>query len=195
MLFVLVSFLFCETTTKYPYAVFYGSSQARHKLVNYFDIGCTHCMDFYRHIFPIIKKNFCDKGKLLVIYTPYPIHQETLLYMSCCTVLDGAQKKALFETLMEMDTSITTDIIRECMKVLKKSCLEPTSTVINDALSLTDQRSFDSLPVMFFDKKRLSDNTQDHIVQFLEKTCIKQTKKLQRSRNNSYCDRHPRQAR
>lgn len=172
MLLIWVSFLFCKPIAKSSYTVFYGSSKAQYKLVNYFDLGCTHCAEFYRHIFPIIKKNFCDKGRLLFVYKPYPIHQETLIYMSCCTVLNLAQRQALFETLMEINSSVTTDIIRKCMKVLKIPCPTPTSRVMQDALSLTQQCNFESLPVMFLDGKRLSDKNQDNIVQFLEKTCL-----------------------
>lgn len=170
MLSAFASLLFCKPIQKYPYAVFYGSTKAKHKLVNYFDIGCTHCAEFYRHTFPVIKKNFCDKGKLLFIYTPYPIHQETLVYMSCATVLNKAQKQALFETLMEIEISVTTDVIRECMKVLKTPYLPPTSRVLQDALSLTQRHNFDSLPVMFLDKKKLRDEDQDNLVPFLTRT-------------------------
>lgn len=172
MLFLLVSFIFCKPIVKNIkdiYAVFYGSSKAECKLESYFDIGCAHCAEFYRHIFPIIKKNFCDKGKLLFVYKPYPIHQETLVYMSCCTVLNHMQKQALFETLMEIENSVTTDIIYECMKVLKTPRPTLTSRVIREALSLTQRRNFKSLPVIFLNGKRLDDESQDNIVSFLEK--------------------------
>lgn len=169
MLFVLISVIFCRSAIKQSYSVFYGSQKAHYKLVNYFDIGCSHCLDFYRDIFPIIKRNFCDTGKLLFIFKPYPIHEETLRYMSCCTILNRAQKRTLFETLMAMDTPLTENIICKCMKAFKLSCPTPTSRVIQDALHLTQQRNFESLPVMFFTKERLTDAEQDHIVQFLEK--------------------------
>ncbi len=164
-----VAFLFCKSIVKHPYSVSYGSSKAKYKLVNYFDMGCTHCADFYRRIFPIIKKNFCDKGKLLFIYKPYPVHQETLFYMSCCTVLNQAQKQALFETLMELDVPLTVEVIRACMKVLKTPCPDPTTGVIRDALSVTQRCNFESLPVMFLNKNRLSDDEQNNIVPFLDR--------------------------
>ena len=172
MLLAFTALLFCKPIQKYPYAVFYGSTKAKHKLVNYFDIGCTHCAEFYRHTFPVIKKNFCDKGKLLFIYTPYPIHKETLIYMSCSTRLNSEQKQALFETLMEIEIPVTTDVIRECMKVLKTPYLDPTSRVLQDALSLTQQKNFDALPVMFFDGKRLRDDEQDNLVPFLTRVLL-----------------------
>ena len=170
MLFLLIAFLFCKTPSKQPYVVLYGSLNAKHILISYFDIGCTHCLDFYRKIFPIIKNKFCDTNKLLFVYKPYPIHQETLAYMSCCTALqDREKKKALFETLMELDTPITNDIIAECMKVLKTPYPGITSEVLQDSLTLTQKQNFDSLPVMFFDKRKLRDDDQDDILRFLRK--------------------------
>jgi hypothetical protein len=171
MFLTLASLLFGKSTSNPSYTISYGSSKAKYKLINYFDLGCTHCAEFYRHVFPLIKKNFCEKGKVLFIYKPYPIHQETLIFMSCCLVLNPAQKQALFETLMEINTPVTTDIIRACMKVLKMPCSAPTSDVLQDALYLTSQHNFESLPVMFLDGKRLNDNDQDRIVPFLEETC------------------------
>ena len=91
--------------------------------------------------------------------------------MSCCTVLNEAQKQALFETLMEINTPVTTDIIRECMKVLRTPCPVTTSDVIQDALYVTNHYNFESLPVMFLDRKCLNENDQDNIMKFLERTC------------------------
>lgn len=168
MFFLLFFFLFSKVITKHPYVVLYGSHKAKHVLINYFDIGCEHCLDFYRKIFPTIKKDFCNKGKLLFIYKPYPINQGTLAYMSCCQVLkDSAKNKALFETLMESDKPITLGIISECMEVLETPFPGITSQVLQDSLTLTQKQKFDGLPVMFFDKKRVSDDDQDNILKFL----------------------------
>lgn len=165
-----------EQCVKYPYVVTYGSPKAKYVLVNYFDIGCSHCVEFYHNVFPTLKKKFCDTGKVLFVFRPYPIHQETLIFMSCCTALNKGQKQALFETLMEMDEPVTTDTISECMSVLKipssNLLSKPTACVLQDALVLTEKYSFESLPVMFLNEKLLTDNQQDNVLEFLEKKTI-----------------------
>ena len=155
--------------TKSKYAISYGNHKAKHFIVNYFDLGCAHCIEFYKKILPKIRKKYCDKGKLLFIYEPYPVHHETLIYMTCCTDLNSAQKQALFETLMELDQTITPKIIEECMSVLKVPYKNPTSTVLEQAMRLTEEKQYENLPVIFFDGKELSDEQQDHLLEFLEK--------------------------
>jgi hypothetical protein len=88
--------------------------------------------------------------------------------MSFCSALNEKQKQAFFETLMELDIPITTDIMCACMKALKTSCPSLTSDVLHDALSLKKWCDFENLPAMFFNRKRLNDDEQDHIIQFLK---------------------------
>lgn len=156
------------------YTVSYGSKKAPHKLVNYFDLGCKHCVDFYRDTFPEIRCLFCDTGKLLFVFKPYPIHQETLIYMECCEMLTCQQRQALFETLMEIDVPVSKKTIEQCMKILKRPFKMPSAHILACALQMTQMLDFTSLPVMFLNNKRLSDEKQDNLIETLQHHCQKQ---------------------
>ena len=77
--------------SKQAYGLTYGKETAPHHLINFFDIGCTHCATFFQETWPTVRTFFVETGKLRVTFTPYPIHSETLLFMSCAEKLYTAQ--------------------------------------------------------------------------------------------------------
>ena len=152
---------------KHDYTISYGTKEAPHTLISFFDIGCTHCATFFREKFPIIKRTWVDNQQLRVVFKPYPIHQETVLFMSCCEGLTDIQKLILFETLMETE-SPTTNTIQTAMEVLKCPFKMPTVSALKEALTLTTTHEFTALPMMFFDDWPLSDEDQDDLIHFLQ---------------------------
>lgn len=155
------------TPEKHDYTISYGSKDAPHTLVSFFDMGCTHCATFFREKFPIIKKAWIENGQLRMIFKPYPIHQETLFFMSCCEGLTDIQKVILFETIMETENA-NADHICAAMEILHRPFKLPTSSVLKEALMLTTTHEFTALPMMFFDDWPLSDEDQDNLIHFLQ---------------------------
>lgn len=159
-------------TSAQTYTLTYGVKTAPHHLINFFDIGCTHCAAFFKETWPIILRRFVDTGKLRVTFSPYPIHSETILFMTCTEQLIPALHQILFEILMESDLSAlpAVTVMKQCMEAFKKTVMPPSSKALKEALSLTQKHEFTALPMMFLDGKQLSDEQQDNIVHFLEES-------------------------
>lgn len=152
------------------YGITYGEKTAPHHLVNFFDIGCTHCATFFKTTWPLIRQHFVETGKLQVTFTPYPIHAETLLLMTCAEKLIPAELQILFEVLMESDLSTVSalTVMEQCMETFRKKVGTPTPETLKEALHLTQKHEFTALPILFLDGKQLSDEEQDDLVHFLE---------------------------
>ena len=115
----------------------------------------------------MIKKTWVDSHHLAVVFNPYPIHQETLFFMSCCEGLVNIQKRIFFETLMEIQ-SPNVDSMHAAMDILKCPFKMPTASTLKEALLLTTQHQFTALPMLFFDGTPLSDDDQDNLTHFLQ---------------------------
>lgn len=159
-----------KITAQQTYDFTYGAKTAPHHLVNFFDIGCTHCATFFKEIWPTILKHFVDTGKLRVTFSPYPIHSETVLFMTCLEKLNALEHQILFELLMESDLEAlpAATVITQCMETFKKVITSPSSQSLKEALFITQKHHFTALPMLFLDGKQLSDEQQDDIVNFLQ---------------------------
>ena len=102
-----------------------------------------------------------------MVFKPYPIHQETIFFMSCCEGLTDLHKLIFFETMMETETP-SVDSMKTAMSVLRRPFRVPTSAALKEALLLTTIHEFTALPMMFFDGVILSDEDQDDLIRFLQ---------------------------
>lgn len=158
--------------SKQGYGLTYGKDTALRHVINFFDIGCTHCATFFQQTWPIVKRSFVDTGQIRFTFMPYPIHAETLLFMTCTENLTPVELQILFEILMESDLSKVSakEVIKHCVEAFHKSMIPPSSKTLQKALYLTQKHEFTALPMIFFDGKQLSDDDQYHIVNFLQES-------------------------
>jgi protein-disulfide isomerase len=55
-----------------------GRPDAQHKVTEFFSLTCTHCAAFQREIFPKVKTDWIDAGKLLLTYHDFPLDRVAL---------------------------------------------------------------------------------------------------------------------
>lgn len=55
-----------------------GKADAPITMIEYASLTCPHCADFSQNIFPEIKKQYIDTGKLKFIYRDFPLDQLAL---------------------------------------------------------------------------------------------------------------------
>lgn len=155
--------------TRTGYDLMYGVKTAPHHLTVFFDSGCSHCITFYRTVWPHLKKTFVQTRRLRVTFTPYPVHNETVLFMACCEHLTPVEHQILFECLMELEAPPPT-ILTLCMEKFGKSVPKPTTTTLKTVLMLTQRYAFEALPMLAFDGKLLSDDNPNNLVHFLQES-------------------------
>ena len=52
-----------------------GKADAPVTIVEYSSLGCTHCADFQKDVFPYLKKTYIDTGKVRYIARDFPLDQ------------------------------------------------------------------------------------------------------------------------
>lgn len=157
-----------------PVEIIYGN-EAPHTLEIYFDLNCQHCEEFYEKFFAEIKERFVFQNKLQVIFKPYPIHDETIVLMTCCQNLTNQENKLIFEMMMErskLGELSRYELLKHCLDKLNKPFQLPTSSVLKEALTLTKKHVFEELPMMFLDTVSLSEAQQGDIINVLEEKLI-----------------------
>ena len=50
-----------------------GSADAKVTVIEYSSLGCPHCADFHEKVFPHLKANYIDKGKVRFISRDFPL--------------------------------------------------------------------------------------------------------------------------
>lgn len=149
------------------YSITYGPHDAPHELEVFFDVGCTRCSTFFLEDFPLIKQVWVDSEQLKVIFKPYPLHQETIVFMACCDGLAETHRNLFFEILMGIDKP-TTDSICSVMEMLACPFQLETPSVLEEAARLTSAYQFDVLPMLFFDAWPVSEIDLDNLMCFLK---------------------------
>ena len=86
-----------------PFDITFGDINAPITIIEYASLTCGHCKYFHQDVFPHLKAQFIDSGKLRFIYRHYPLNKpalEAALLVSCLPT-DIAQRsilKTLFAT-------------------------------------------------------------------------------------------------
>ena len=55
-----------------------GKADAPVRLTEYASLTCPHCAHFYRDVFPQLKANYIDTGKVAYVYMDYPLNAPAL---------------------------------------------------------------------------------------------------------------------
>ena len=73
---------------KYISDIVYGNSDAPIHVLEYYSLSCHHCSHFYEHIFPIIKKEYIDTGKVQWMKRSYALDRSSVkgtMLLECAT--------------------------------------------------------------------------------------------------------------
>jgi protein-disulfide isomerase len=55
-----------------------GNKDAPVTIIEYASLSCSHCADFYNEVFPTIKEQFIDTGKVKLVYRDFPLNKQAL---------------------------------------------------------------------------------------------------------------------
>ena len=59
-------------------AIYEGNHDAKIKLIIYESLTCGHCAAFHKNVYPDLKKDFIDKGKVKIEYRSFPLDMAAL---------------------------------------------------------------------------------------------------------------------
>lgn len=58
--------------------IYMGNKESKVVIVNYSALSCPHCAEFHKHIFPKLKEDYIDNGKILYIIRDFPSNSPSL---------------------------------------------------------------------------------------------------------------------
>ncbi len=76
-----------------------GKADAPAKVTEFFSLTCTHCARFQREVFPKVKANLIDTGKLLLMYHDFPLDRVALEAAMVARALPPDRYEAFITTL------------------------------------------------------------------------------------------------
>jgi len=74
---LLISFVLFFVTSSFSnekiISIYDGNPDSKIKLIIYESLTCSHCADFHKNVYPDLKKNFVDKGHIVIEFKSFPL--------------------------------------------------------------------------------------------------------------------------
>ena len=74
---LLISFILFFATSSFSnekiISIYDGNPDSKIKLIIYESLTCSHCADFHKNVYPDLKKNFVDKGHIVIEFKSFPL--------------------------------------------------------------------------------------------------------------------------
>ena len=81
--------------------IVYGSADAPVTIIEYASLTCSHCATFKREIFPNLKKEFIDTGKVKFIYRNFLLNRVDMVASAVARCGDLKQTKKLMDVYFD----------------------------------------------------------------------------------------------
>ncbi len=121
MINILVSILFVVFSTsafsdeniddlykpKYPSDLVYGKDDAPIQVLEHYSLGCHHCSHFYLDVFPSLKKDYIDTGKVKWIKRSYALDNSAIKATMFLECVDKNRKESYLSILFRKQSNWT----------------------------------------------------------------------------------------
>ena len=101
-----------------------GSKDATVTIIEYASMTCPHCAAFTKDVFPKIKSDYIDTGKVRFIFREFPLDQVALAAsaLARCVAKDDAPKYfAIIDILFKQQNDLTSDSLATINRVGKQA--------------------------------------------------------------------------
>lgn len=98
-----------------------GEEKAPVKIIEFASLTCGHCAKFHNEVFPLIKENYIDKGKIFFTYNDFPL-DKFALKASVVARCSGNKKFFSFLKVLynkQKDWTRTQDPFKSLLKIAK----------------------------------------------------------------------------
>ena len=97
-----------------------GSSEAKIQLIIYESLTCSHCANFHKDVYPELKKEFIDEGKINIEFRNFPLDLAALNAAKIAHCKNDGASDILHFLYSNQDTWIKGSNILEINKNLEK---------------------------------------------------------------------------
>jgi len=101
-----------------------GSKDAPVTIIEYASMTCPHCASFTKDVFPQIKTNYIDTGKVRFIFREFPLDQVALAAsaLARCVAKDDAPKYfAIVDMLFKQQNDLASDALGTINRIGKQA--------------------------------------------------------------------------
>ena len=122
-LFLLI-FIFLNTNNIFAddnfLSIVEGNENAKVKLIVYESLTCSHCANFHKDVYPELKKEFIDEGKINIEFRNFPLDLAALNAAKIAHCKNDGASDILHFLYSNQDTCITGSNFLEINKNLEK---------------------------------------------------------------------------
>ena len=123
-----------------------GKADAKVKIIVYESLTCSHCADFHKNVYPLLKEKYIDNGFLKIEYRNFPLDLAALNASKIAQCNNDGNAEILHYLYNNQNKWVRGNTINDLNKNLKK---------------LIDDSSFK----LNFDKCIADKNLEDHILE------------------------------
>ena len=176
-IFTLIFFYF-ETTkadTKIK-TIYEGNVDAKINIIVYESLTCSHCANFHKDIYPLLKKDFIDTGIVKIEFRNFPLDMSALNAAKIAHCKNDGKADILHLLYQKQKEWVKGQTIEDINKNLKKfiqkneknlnyeSCLMDKKIedhILNDRITGVKKFSIDATPTLIINGKKF-DNPQNY---------------------------------
>jgi protein-disulfide isomerase len=145
-----------------------GDDSASIKMIEFASLTCGHCAKFHNEVFPLIKKDYIDTGKVSFIYRDFPL-DKFALKASVIARCSGSDRFFSFLRVLynkQKDWTRTQDPFKSLLKIAKlgglkndeiKVCVGNKSIedgILKERLNSTKTYEIKATPTIYFNEEK-----------------------------------------
>ena len=115
-----------------------GKADAKIKMIVYESLTCSHCADFHKEIYPLLKENFIDNGLVKIEFRNFPLDLAALNASKIAHCNNDGSSKILHYLYENQSKWVRGKTIEELNKNLKK-LIENSSYSLNFDSCINDK--------------------------------------------------------
>tara|TARA_Y100000768_G_C23793536_1_gene593762 strand:- start:55 stop:630 length:576 start_codon:yes stop_codon:yes gene_type:complete len=97
-----------------------GNSNAKIKILIYESLTCSHCANFHKKVYPDLKKEFIETGKVFIEYRSFPLNLAALNAAKIAHCKNNGKAEILHFLFQNFDNWVVGSTVEELNKNLKK---------------------------------------------------------------------------
>ncbi len=97
-----------------------GNNNAKIKIFVYESLTCSHCANFHKKIYPSLKKEFIETGKVFIEYRSFPLNLAALNAAKIAHCKNNGSAEILHFLFENFDNWVVGSTVEELNKNLKK---------------------------------------------------------------------------
>jgi len=97
-----------------------GNINAKIKIIVYESLTCSHCANFHKNVYPDLKKEFIDSGKVYIEYRSFPLNLAALNAAKLAHCNNNGNTELLHFLFQNYDSWVNGNTVGELNENLKK---------------------------------------------------------------------------